>query len=355
MNKLSRYRKLRYKSVFESENQSSRLNVIGNPLERLSSLVDFEIFRPTLEASLFTGERKGNAGRPPVDCVLMFKILFLQRYYGLSDHQIEYQIVDRTSFRAFLGIENVDDVPDEKTIWKYREALTSVGAYDKLFEDFRTFMEAKGLQFNEGRIIDASFVVAPRQRNTREENAKIKEGKGDELWNDNPHKKFHKDVDARWTKKRGDTFYGYKQHVKVDKGNKVILSYATTPANVHDSKGFEQLLDESDKDKDLYLDAGYAGQESTVKEHGMNPIICEKGRRNHPLTEKQKAENRRKSKTRCLVEHVFGFEEQSMHGLIVRTIGIVRAKANVAMTNLTYNIFRYIQIVCNKRELAIAQ
>ena len=94
---------------------------------------------------------------------------------------------------------------------------------------------------------------------------------------------------------------------------------------------------------------------STVKEHGMNPIICEKGRRNHPLTEKQKAENRRKSKTRCLVEHVFGFEEQSMHGLIVRTIGIVRAKANVAMTNLTYNIFRYIQIVCNKRELAIAQ
>ncbi len=86
--------------------------------------------------------------------------------------------MDRTSFRAFLGIENVDDVPDEKTIWKYREALTSVGAYDKLFEDFRMFMEAKGLQFNEGRIIDASFVVAPRQRNTREENAKIKGGQG---------------------------------------------------------------------------------------------------------------------------------------------------------------------------------
>lgn len=95
-------------------------------------------------------------------------------------------------------------------------------------------------------------------------------------------------MDARWTKKRGDTFYGYKQHVKVDKGNKVILSYVTTPANVHDSKGFEQLLDESDKDKDLYLDAGYAGQESTVKEHGMNPIICEKGRRNHPLTENRR-------------------------------------------------------------------
>ena len=241
MNKLSRYRKLRYKSVFESENQSSRLNVIGNPLESCRHWWTLRYSVRHWKPLCSQGERKGNAGRPPIDCVLMFKILFLQRYYGLSDHQIEYQIVDRTSFRAFLGIENVDDVPDEKTIWKYREALTSVGAYDKLFEDFRTFMEAKGLQFNEGRIIDASFVVAPRQRNTREENAKIKEGKGDELWNDNPHKKFHKDVDARWTKKRGDTFTATSMHVKVDKGNKVILSYATTPANVHDSKGFEQL------------------------------------------------------------------------------------------------------------------
>ena len=77
--------------------------------------------------------RAQKPGRPPIDCVLMFKVLFLQRYYGLSDHQIEYQIVDRTSFRKFLGIECVDDVPDEKTVWKYRELLTNTGVYDKLF------------------------------------------------------------------------------------------------------------------------------------------------------------------------------------------------------------------------------
>ena len=103
----------------------------------------------------------------------MFKVLFLQRYYGLSDHQIEYQIVDRTSFRKF-GIECVDDVPDEKTVWKYRELLTNTGVYDKLFRNF-SFMESKGLQFIEGRIIDASFVIAPRQRNTRDENEQIKQ------------------------------------------------------------------------------------------------------------------------------------------------------------------------------------
>lgn len=136
MNKLSRYRKLRYNQLFESENRELRLNEMGNPLEMLSQYVDFEIFRPTLESALFTGERKSNAGRPPIDCVLMFKVLFLQRYYGLSDHQIEYQIVDRTSFRKFLGIECVDDVPDEKTVWKYRELLTNTGVYDKLFRNF---------------------------------------------------------------------------------------------------------------------------------------------------------------------------------------------------------------------------
>lgn len=345
MNRLSKYRKLRYKGLFESETSKERLHEIGNPLEVLSTLIDFEMFRPTLESSLFSDERKSNAGRPPIDCVLMFKILFLQRYYGLSDRQIEYQIVDRTSFRKFLGIECVDDVPDEKTVWKYREALTKSGVYDKLFNEFRDFMESQGLQFNEGRIIDASFVIAPRQRNTREENSMIKEGRGNELWNDNPHKKCHKDIDARWTKKRGETFYGYKQHAKVDKRNKIILSYDTTSASVHDTQGFEQLLDESDKGKELYLDAGYVGQEDIVEKYEMNPIICEKGTRNHPLTEEQQLNNRKKSKTRCLVEHVFGFEEQSMRGLVVRTIGMVRAKANVALTSLVYNVCRYTQIV----------
>jgi len=65
-------------------------------------------------------------------------------------------------------------------------------------------------------MVDASFTVAPRQRNTREENKKIKEGNGDELWNDKPNKKKHKDIDARWTKKNGETFFGYKNHAKVD-------------------------------------------------------------------------------------------------------------------------------------------
>ena len=99
------------------------------------------------------------------------------------------------------------------------------------------------------------------------------------------------------------------------------------------------------------LDAGYVGQEEIVKQHKMNPIICEKGYRNRPLTKEQKSDNRKKSKTRCLVEHVFGFEEQTMRGLVVRTVGLIRAKANVALTSLVYNISRYTQIIRLKPEL----
>ena len=85
----------------------------------------------------------------------------------------------------------MDDVPDGKTVWKYKDALAQNGTYDSLFKRFNEYLDSIGLIVNEGKIVDASFVIAPRQRNTRDENKKIKEGKGDELWNDNPHKKCH--------------------------------------------------------------------------------------------------------------------------------------------------------------------
>ena len=293
MKKQNRYRNRISKSLFESEDTHTILSNLGNPLTALDNLIDFEMFRPELEAALSNKERKSNAGRKPFEPVLMFKVLFLQRYYGLGDHQIQYQIVDRTSFRQFLGIESVKDVPDEKTVWKYKEALQVCGAYDRLFDMFRRYMEDRGLVFNSGKIVDASFVTAPRQRNTREENRQIKAGRGDELWNDNPHKKCHKDTDARWTKKRGETYYGYKNHSKVCAKTKIVLAYDTTSASVHDSKKVTDLITDEDKGKALYLDAGYVGKDDEVRKRGMTPVICEKGHRNRPLT---RSEERRVGK-----------------------------------------------------------
>lgn len=349
------YRKPKGESLFEEEFTKAALSNMGNPLERLASLVDFEMFRPLLEDALVNKDCKSQAGRPRIDVVLMFKVIFLQRYYGLGDHQIQYQIIDRTSFRQFLGIRTVSEIPDEKTVWAYREKLANDGSFDLLFDKFRKFLDEKGLSFNEGKIIDATFVEAPRQRNTRDENRAIKDGNGKDLWNPEEgdserdkarkkHKKSHKDIDARWTKKRGENHYGYKNHVKVDKKTKLIEKYHTTDASVHDSNVIKPLIDEKDKGQKLYLDAGYEAKDGDVREKEMIPVICEKGHRNNPLTDEQKRNNRVKSKIRCRIEHIFGFVEGAMNGSLVRCIGMMRAKAANALTNLVYNIFRYVQI-----------
>jgi len=298
------------------------------------------MFRSTIEDKLLNTNKKSNAGAKPFDVVMMFKIIILQRYYGLWDKQVEYQILDRTSFKNFLGLETGDKVPDEKTVWLFRENLTNTGVIEELFYQFISYLESKGLIFNEGKLVDASFTVAPRQRNTREENQKIKDGEGTELWNDNPHKKRHKEIDGRWTKKNNETFYGYKNHAKVDTKSKFIKKFVVTDASVHDSQALDPLLDEEDANQDLYGDSAYTGeeQEDTITKYKMINKVNEKGYRNKPLTEEQKLSNRQKSKTRARVEHVFGFMEQSMNGLFVRSVGIARATGIIGLINLTYNL-----------------
>jgi len=301
-----------------------------------------------LESKFLNVNKKSNAGCKPYDVVMMFKIIILQRYYGLGDEQIEYQILDRMSFKHFLCLESGDKVPDEKTVWLFRENLTKACLSEELFEMFHSHLEQQGMILNEGKMVDASFTIAPRQRNTREENKMIKTGRGDELWNDHPHKKRHKDIDARWTKKNGETFYGYKDHVKVDGKSKFIDKYTVTDASVHDSQPLDDLLEEEkDQDQNLHADSAYTGkkQKKVIAKNRMNNQVHEKGYRNQPLTEEQKASNREKSKVRARVEHVFGFMEQSMNGLYLRSVGMVRAKAIIGLMNLTYNLFRYEQVV----------
>ena len=342
-----KYKKTGNIGLFDEQETYQKLSDIGNPLEKISKVVDFEMFRDTLEAKMLNCDKKNNAGAKPFDVVMMFKIIILQRYYGLGDTQIEYQILDRLSFKKFLGLESGDKVPDEKTVWAFREKLTNSGVIEKIFFQFTEYLKLKGLIMNEGKMVDASFTLAPRQRNTRDENKKIKEGHGNELWNDKPNKKKHKDIDARWTKKNGETFYGYKNHAKVDTKSKFIDNYEVTNASVHDSQPLDDLLTEEDSGQDFFGDSAYTGeeQEKVISKYEMNNKVHEKGYRNKPLTEKQKASNKEKSKTRVRVEHVFGFMEQSMNGLIVRSVGITRATGIVGLINLTYNLFRYEQVV----------
>lgn len=344
---MKRFKRHRDYGFFDQDLRLSKLSQLGDPLEKLNKEIDFDIFRNTLEQHL-TKESKGKGGRPPYDYVLLFKILILQRFYNLSDDQVEYQINDRMSFMRFLDLTISDDIPDSKTVWNFRERLIDLDLTEPLFDLFLKELEQLNLVVNEGKIVDASFVEVPRQRNNREDNTTIKQGEIPESFKENPHKLAQKDTDARWTKKNNVSYYGYKNHIKTDTKSKIITKYIVTDASVHDSKATESLLEYAkDKDQDFHADSAYTGeeQERVILENGMNNQVCEKGYRNRPLTEEQKAANTEKSRIRSRVEHIFGFMENSMNGMYLYNIGIKRIKAIIGLMNLTYNMFRKVQLV----------
>ncbi len=331
---------------FDQDIRLSKLTHLGDPLQKLADNVDFEIFRPIIQ-SKFIKPAKAAGGRPPFDYILMFKILILQRYYHLSDDQAEFQINDRMSFMRFLNLTIADDIPDSKTIWNYREQLIEYKLIESLFEIFIKELEKIGLIVHDGSIIDASFVEVPRQRNSREENKHIKQtSSSPNDWKDEPNKLAQKDVEAKWTKKNNQSFYGYKNHVKTDAGSKLITKYKVTDASVHDSQLLSDLLDESDAHKPLHADSAYQGQKQCeiIEGKHVENRVHERAYKNTPLTEEQKASNTTKSRVRARVEHIFGFMENTMNAMYINTIGIERATAMIGLMNLTYNMFRKIQL-----------
>ena len=183
------------RGFFDVDHRLEELSAHGDPLERVSTSVDFEVFQPTLEAVLKRSDRS-KGGRPPMDPVMMLKVLLLQSLYGLSDQQAELQIKDRLSFQRFLGLMLTDKVPDYSTVGRFREALIEAGALKALFDQFDALLREKGYLAMGGQMLDASIIEAPKQRMTREEKATIKGG-GTPDWQ--AKKAAHKDIDARWT------------------------------------------------------------------------------------------------------------------------------------------------------------
>jgi IS5 family transposase len=334
--------KKRESGLFDEADRLARISQLGDPLEKLQRAIDWTLFAPVLDKAMYQ-EPKGPGGRPPYDYVMMFKILILQEYFGLSDEQAEFQITDRFSFMRFLELRTSDNVPDQNTIWNFREQLKAEDVVKKLFLRFNRELEKHGMIVNKGKIIDASIVEVPIQRNTKEENAEIKEGRTPSEWKEEPSKLSHKDTDARWLTKNGEDFYGYKNTIKVDRKKKFIDEYTVCDAATHDSIPGKNVLTKNDTGQPLYGDSAFTGKafEKVVARCGMKNRIHEKGYRGRPLSERQKQRNTKKSKVRARVEHVFGFLKQVTGGVFIRTVGLARAKIKIGLQNLTYNLFRY--------------
>ena len=328
--------------LFERENQQRALREFDG-LAKIKQLVDWEVFRPRLEQVFGSGGKQRRRGRPPWDAVVMFRALLLGAMHGLSDHQLQFMLLDRTSFKEFAGLKSIDQVPDQKTLWKYRDQLSKSGCMDELFGMFKDQLWARGYELTSGQIVDSSIVSVPVQRNSREENTKIKGGEVPEDWQAKPNKLRQKDVAARWTRKGVKNYYGYKNHISADRQTKFIAHWCVTAASTHDSKMLMEVLsDDEQGDRQVWADSAYrsevAIQELTAL--GYKPRINHKGTRSKSLNARQKQVNRAYSKVRARVEHVFGAMSNEMHERHMRCIGLARATTWIGLRNLCYNMRR---------------
>ena len=337
---------------FDVDERYAALSAAGDPLERLLAVIDFEVFRPVLEAALARSDRS-RGGRPPYDAVLMFRTPVLQALYSLSDKQAEFQLRDRLSFMRFAGLGLHQAVPDAKTIWLYREQLKQAGAIEGLFQQFDKALAAKGYLAMGGQIIDATLIAAPRQKLTIEEKAVIRNGGTPEGWS--RAKRAQKDRDARWTLKRGRVkprpegaqrqaiqiavpIFGYKSHIGIDRRHGLIRRWTVTDAAQHDSGSFAGLFDPENTASRVWTDTACRTRRNleVLEQRGLSERILFRPSPRRHLSEQQIKANIIRTRICSAIEHAFAAQKHRM-ALFVRTIGLARAQVKIGIANLAYN------------------
>lgn len=334
--------------LFIAEQREAKLAQFTGRLDRLGTLVDWQgLARAVNDATGREGARP-KGGRPPYPTEVLLKIVVLQQLYGnLSDEEMEYCLVDRTSWQIFTGLTGHRHVPDARTIWAFKELLAQEGGAEALFEIVGEQLAAAGWKARGGQIVDATFVTVPRTELNEQEKESIKAGQIPEDWSDK--QAAHKDTDARWTKKHSKSFYGYKAHINADQKHKLIRAIDVTPANVDDRAPLEGLLDDSEarkrEGKTVHADRGYHGEavREMLKAKGLIDGVQRKDDPNRCDQTEIHERNRTLSRIRSRVEHVFGDWAQSS-GKTLRCIGKVRAKAQTILRACVYNLRRWVTL-----------
>lgn len=349
---------MRQAGLFGLSDQLKRLSDCGDPLETMARVVDFEVFRPTLEKALAYGNG-AKGGRPPYDPVAMFKVLILAAQNTVSDARMEFLIRDRLSWMRFLGFDLGAVTPDENTIGLFREKLTCAGAIDALFTAFDRQLRERGYLPMGGQIVDATLVAAPKQRNTAAEKDAIKAGKSaTEIWPENPAKAAQKDTDPRWTLKFAKAralpdgrpgidiaipSFGYKSSIAICRRYGFIRRGKVTDGARFDGRVLRDVVTNDNTASDAWADTAYRSRsnEGWLKSIGRVSRIHRKKPRGKPMPARTARANAARSTVRARVEHVFARQKDQMP-LFIRTIGITRAETKITLANLAYNIDRLI-------------
>jgi IS5 family transposase len=334
--------------LFAQVHHQDKLNHLGDPLQVIAQHIDFDALAQSIASYIDYGDQ-AKGGRPPYPLDVMVRILVLKHLYNHSDEQMEYQLLDRMSYKRFCGLTDALTIPDRTTIWTFENRLGQAGA-NQLFKALDSQLNQQGYIARGRQIIDASLIPAPKQKMTKKEKALIKQNATPADWS--PAKRRQKDLDASWTKKHGQSTFGYKLTVNVDNQHKLIRAIHPDTAAPHDTNHFDKVLC-ANTSQDIYADSGYTGQqrEAELKQKQHRVHIQRKGKRNKPLSPAQQKRNNRIAKVRARVEHSFA-SIAHMGGKCIRTLGQARANFKMAMMALCHNIKRLTWLESQPRKAA---
>jgi len=269
-------------------------------------------------ADLFPGDGDDSkGGRPHWPLVTMVKCVMLQKWFGLSDPQLEETLRDRLSFRRFVGLSLCDTTPDETTFVVFRRRLREGGHAATLFETTLQCLREKNLLLKEGTLVDATIIEAPLGK---------KRSDGSST----------RDPAATTTKKHGRTYNGFKAHVATDKRG-IIKDYVFDTARSSDHKHADQLME--CETKEVYADSGYMSKARTeaLEARGVFAgIVYRRVKGQKELTAEQKAHNRLVAGVRAFVEHPFAWLRK-MNFWRARYRGLTRNAVDFALRAIAYN------------------
>jgi len=328
------------------DHREAKLGGFVANLAAIDELVDFGAVAAKVDDACPRPDRS-KGGRPPYPTEVMVRMLFLQALYNLSDEDCEYQVLDRMSFQHFCGLAGELHIPDARTLWSFKQRLAQGGLGGRaIFDAVSLQLQQHGYIPRGGQIVDASIVQAPITQTRADEREALNEGKAPEGWSDK--KLRHSDRDARWTKKHGKSFYGYKLHGNVDARYKLIRRIAVTPANVDDGQTLARVLDPSNTGRQVLADRGYDSQanQELLQAEQLRDGIARRAKPGQEHRRRLDARNRTISRKRARGEHAWAGLQQ-LGGKVVRAMTLARNELAITLKCAAYNVKRLVWLAGN--------
>jgi IS5 family transposase len=295
-----------------------------------------------------------NRSFPEFNSLSLFKACLLSIWRGLSDRDLEAHIKDSISASFFCDIPLGNKVPDHSTISRFRNHLSKESIWDFLLNEINRQFEEKNLIVKTTVITDATITIQARKP-SRPQGYKEAEDRHEEerevadVVKEKAHQEWIKknepgvDSEATWVKKNGKSKFGYKSHTLTDEQG-LVLAVETTPANVHDAKATEALLNKLDINKGtkLMADKGYVGKriKNMLLKKGMIDRRMRKAFRGRPLSEKEKRANKLITKVRYVIERTFGGQKKWFRSEQARYQGLIKTHGQHVITSIAYNLKR---------------